>query len=117
MNANEKEQPRNLPHPPVQWHNGTMPEPVILIASGDLRLSANQQCWAAQKRAEEAVEAAIRGEGREVRRGHPFLPEKGHGFIDSQKYGMEVFRQIPPGAPLVVVEAVWLRPATRTTRM
>ena len=26
----------------------------------------------------------------------PADPEKGHGFIDSQKYGMEVFRGIPP---------------------
>ncbi len=51
--------------------------------------------------------AAIRREGREVVRGHPYVPEKGHGFIDSQKYGMEVFRRIPPEAPLVVVEAVW----------
>jgi L-fucose isomerase-like protein len=56
---------------------------------------------------EEAVTSAIRREGREVRRGHPCDPEKGHGFIDSQKYGMEVFRQIPEQAPLVVVEAVW----------
>jgi hypothetical protein len=84
-----------------------MPEPVILIASGDLRLSANQQCWPAQQRAEEAVMAAIRQIGFDVRRGHPFLPEKNHGFIDSQKYGLEVFRQIPSTAPLVVVEAVW----------
>src|SRR5574340_1840814 len=84
-----------------------MPEPVILIASGDLRLSANRDCWAAQSRAEEAVIAAIGKEGREVRRGHPCDPQKGHGFIDSQKYGMEVFRNIPPDAPLVVVEAVW----------
>jgi len=51
--------------------------------------------------------AAIRREGREIRRGHPYDAEKGHGFIDSQKYGMEIFRQIPPEAPLVVVEAVW----------
>ena len=80
---------------------------IIIVASGDLRLSANQNCWPAQQRAEEAVLAAIRREGREVRRGHPFDPHKGHGFIDSQKYGMEVFRQIPPEAPLVVVEAVW----------
>ena len=46
-------------------------------------------------------------EGFEVRRGHAFDPAKQHGFIDSQKRGMEVFRQIPPEAPLVVVEAVW----------
>src|SRR5438477_9484610 len=84
-----------------------MPESVILIANGDLRLSANQKCWPAQLRAEEAVMAAIGGEGFEVRRGHSYDPVKQHGFIDSQKRGMEVFRDIPPTAPLVVVEAVW----------
>jgi len=89
------------------WQNVVMSDPVVLIANGDLRLSANRMCWPAQSRAEEAVIAAIRREGREVRRGHPCDPVKGHGFIDSQKYGMEVFRNVPPDAPLVVVEAVW----------
>jgi hypothetical protein len=84
-----------------------MPDSVILVANGDLRLSANQKCWPAQLRAEEAVIAAIRGEGFEVRRGHSYDPIKQHGFIDSQKRGMEVFRDIPSAAPLVVVEAVW----------
>jgi hypothetical protein len=84
-----------------------MADPVILVASGDLRLSANQKCWPAQQRMEEAVVAAIRREGREVRRGHSCDAAKGHGFIDSQKYGMEVFRSIPADAPLVVAEAVW----------
>ena len=51
--------------------------------------------------------AAIRGAGAEVRRGHACDPTKGHGFIDSQRFGLEVFRDIPPEAPLVVVEAVW----------
>jgi hypothetical protein len=84
-----------------------MPDPVILVANGDLRLSANQKCWPAQLRAEEAVMAAIRGEGFEIRRGHPYDLVKQHGFIDSQKRGMQVFRDIPEHAPLVVVEAVW----------
>ena len=84
-----------------------MPDTVVVIANGDLRLSANQRCWAAQAQAEEIVMSAIRREGREVRRGHVCDPEKGHGFIDSQKRGMEVFRSLPPDAPLVVVEAVW----------
>jgi L-fucose isomerase-like protein len=84
-----------------------MSEPVILVANGDLRLAANQTCWAAQKDAEEAVMTAICQEGREVKRGHKYDPEKKHGFIDSQKYGMEVFKDIPRNAPLVVVEAVW----------
>jgi hypothetical protein len=84
-----------------------MPDSVILVANGDLRLSANQKCWPAQLRAEEAVMAAIRSEGFEIRRGHAYDPVKQHGFIDSQKRGMEVFRDIPTAAPLVVVEAVW----------
>jgi|CZKS01.1.fsa_nt_gi hypothetical protein len=69
-----------------------MSESVFLIASGDLRLSANQKCWPAQESVEASVIAAIRGAGREVKRGHPFDSAKGHGFIDSQKYGMQVFR-------------------------
>ena len=84
-----------------------MLEPVVLVANGDLRLAANQKCWPAQAQAEEAVIQAIRREGREARRGHAYDPAKQHGFIDSQKRGMEVFREIPPDAPLVVVEAVW----------
>ena len=73
-----------------------MSQPVILVASGDLRPAANQLCWPAQKAVEDAVSEQIRRLGREVRRGHPIDPKKGHGFIDSQRYGMEVFRQIPP---------------------
>jgi len=84
-----------------------MPENVVIIANGDLRLSANQKCWPAQAEAEEIVMNAIRREGRDVIRGHQCDPEKGHGFIDSQKRGIEVFRSLPATAPLVVVEAVW----------
>jgi hypothetical protein len=84
-----------------------MPDTVFFIANGDLRLSANRVCWAAQARAEEAVMDAIRRAGRQTQRAHPYDPVKQHGFIDSQKYGMEVFRGIPPEAPLIVVEAVW----------
>ncbi|MGC2657096.1 MAG: fucose isomerase [Bryobacteraceae bacterium] len=84
-----------------------MSKSVILIANGDLRLSANQRCWPAQLRVEQAVSQAIEKLGFEVKRGHPYNDRKQHGFIDSQKYGMEVFRSIPEDAPLIVVEAVW----------
>jgi len=80
---------------------------VVVIANGDLRLSANQKCWPAQAKTEEAVMNAIRQHGHQVRRGYECDAAKGHGFIDSQRRGMEVFRSIPPDAPLVVVEAVW----------
>jgi hypothetical protein len=84
-----------------------MPEPVVLIANGDLRLAANRKCWPAQQRVEQAVSSAIAAAGFEARRGHDYDPVREHGFIDSQKHGMEVFRRISPTAPLVVVEAVW----------
>ena len=51
--------------------------------------------------------AAIQAEGFEVVRAHPYDPVAKHGFIHSQKHGMEVFRNIPAGARIVVVEAVW----------
>lgn len=80
---------------------------VYLIANGDLRLSANQNCWRAQSEMEEKVMSAVRTLGADVVRAHPYDPEKKHGFIDSQKYGMQVLRTIPPEAPLIVAEAVW----------
>jgi hypothetical protein len=42
-----------------------------------------------------------------VRRAHEYDPVKQHGFIDSQKRGIEVFRNVPPDSPLIVIEAVW----------
>lgn len=79
----------------------------ILIASGDLRLSANQQCWATQDAMEKAVIAAFAKEGITVKRGHPYDPVEKHGFIKSQKHGMEVFASIPRDAQLIVAESVW----------
>jgi hypothetical protein len=80
---------------------------VYLVANGDLRLSANQKCQPAQAAMEEALVGAIEREGFNVKRAHPFDEAKGHGFIDSQKMGLEVFKSIPQDAPLVVAEAVW----------
>ncbi len=80
---------------------------VILIANGDLRLSANRNGQEAQAAMEKALVAAFAREGVTVKRGHPYDPVREHGFIDSQKHGMDVFRSIPGDAPLVVAEAVW----------
>ncbi|MCC6802431.1 MAG: fucose isomerase [Anaerolineae bacterium] len=78
-----------------------------LVASGDLRLSANQTCWAAQSEMERQVIEAFAREGMTVRRGHPYDAEAKHGFISSQRMGMDVFAGIDPDAPLIVAEAVW----------
>ena len=80
---------------------------VTIIASGDLRLSANQTCWPEQENVESAVAQAIRSSGYDVVRGHPVDANKGHGFIDSQKYGRDVFQGIHPESPIVVVFAAW----------
>ena len=80
---------------------------VYLVASGDLRSSANVTCWSTQEKLEADFGAAVMAQGWQVRRGHPFQEAKGHGFIDSQRAGIEVFKVLPPDAPLVVVEAVW----------
>lgn len=83
------------------------PNEAILIANGDLRLSANQNCWPAQEEMEQAVIAAFAQEGITVKRGHAYDPTQRHGFISSQKHGMEVFKSIPRDAKLIVAESVW----------
>ena len=80
---------------------------VLLVASGDLRLSANQTCWPAQAAMEKALGEALAAEGWTVQRAHAVKAKEKHGFIASQKEGMEVFRGIDPKAPLIVAEAVW----------
>ena len=81
--------------------------PIHLVASGDLRLSANRVCWPAQQAMEAALRRAIEAEGGRVVRAHPLKRKEGHGFIASQREGIEVFKAIDPEAPLIVAEAVW----------
>lgn len=80
---------------------------IILVASGDSRPSANRTCWPAQAELEALVANAFARLGRRVVRGHPIDAAAGHGFLDGQARGIEVFRTIDPDAQLVVAEAVW----------
>ena len=80
---------------------------ILLVASGDLRRSANETCWAAQRDMERALARAVSRLGYTLQRAHPFRPRLKHGFIASQKEGMEVFAAMDPDAPLIVAEAVW----------
>ena len=84
-----------------------MGKEILLVANGDLRLSANRMCWPAQKETEEKLIAAIAKLGHTVVRAHEYDAQKEHGFIDSQKRGLQVFRGIDPKKPLIVCEAVW----------
>jgi hypothetical protein len=78
-----------------------------LVASGDLRLSANQVCWPAQADMEEQVTDACARAGLRVVRAHPYDPQARHGFISSQRLGMDIFQCIPKDAPVIVAVAVW----------
>lgn len=80
---------------------------VLLVASGDLRLAANRTCWPAQAELESRLEVALHREGRTLTRAHPVDEEAGHGFIDSQRMGMDVFAGVPRDAPLIVATAAW----------
>jgi hypothetical protein len=83
------------------------PKHVYLAANGDLRLAANQKCWPEQARMESALTRALAAEGWKATRAHPFDKAKGHGFIDSQKMGLGVFRAVDSQGPLIVAESVW----------
>ncbi|HVZ66069.1 MAG TPA: fucose isomerase [Lacunisphaera sp.] len=78
-----------------------------LVASGDLRDSANQVCWPAQAAMERKLTAAVASLGYRVKRAHPYKAKARHGFIGSQKEGLAVFAALDPTAPVIVAEAVW----------
>ncbi|MHC5004925.1 MAG: fucose isomerase [Planctomycetota bacterium] len=80
---------------------------VLLVASGDLRESANRVCWPAQSQMERELADAVRSCGYELIRAHRYKRAAGHGFIGSQREGMSVFAGIDPDAKLIVAEAVW----------
>jgi len=83
------------------------PNEVFLVASGDLRLSANQTCWPAQADMELQIVGAFAAEGITVKRAHPYDEATKHGFIWNQRMGMDIFKSIPSDAPLIVAVAVW----------
>jgi hypothetical protein len=93
--------------PAVKHPNPINAREVVLVASGDLRLSANQECWPAQEQMEAQLTSAFARLGWKVVRGHVYNPVEKHGFISSQRMGMDVFHNIHPDAPLIVAEAVW----------
>ena len=93
--------------PQVTERPTAAPQTAYLIASGDLRESANIAGWPTQLELEAGVTAVLADLGWSVVRAHDVDPQTGHGFISSQRMGLEVFKNIPTDAPLIVAEAVW----------
>ena len=80
---------------------------IFLITSGDLRQSANEVCWPAQAAFEHKLTEVFAAQGYNLVRAFPVDPQRKHGFIDSQRKGMEIFRSLNPEAPLVFATAAW----------
>jgi len=83
------------------------PKTAYLITSGDLRESANTAGWPTQVALEAGVTGVFEGLGWNVIRAFDVDPSTGHGFISSQRMGLEVFKNIPTDAPLIVAIANW----------
>jgi len=79
----------------------------VLVASGDLRLSANQMCWPVQAEMEAQIEKAFVKEGITIYRGHAYNPEEKHGFISTQHMGIEIFKEIPKDCRIIIATGVW----------
>ena len=80
---------------------------VYLAASGDLRLKTNQDCWPTQKAMEAELTKAVAELGYTIVRAHPYKESEKHGFISSQKEGLDIFSKLDPEMPIIIAESVW----------
>ena len=85
--------PGNYEIPPAPSRPKVKKNQILLVASGDLRLSANQKCWPAQRRWRRRWRGAVADAGYELVRAHPYKADEQHGFIGSQKEGMAGLRR------------------------
>ena len=89
---------------PMDSSLATKSNEVFLVASGDLRLSANQICWPAQEEMERKIAATFSTEGITVRRAHPINELLKHGFIWNQRMGMATFSNRSQGSAVCSIE-------------
>ena len=94
-------------HPKIFEPEPIPEDAIVLVASGDLRLSANQMCWPAQEKLEKKLTEIFLKEGFGIIRAHDYDPIEKHGFISTQKQGIEIFKKIPKDCRIIVAVAVW----------
>jgi L-fucose isomerase-like protein len=81
---------------------------VLLVTNADLRESANVACWPVQEKFERKLRDVLHTRfGIAVKRAHPIKPDKGHGFISSQREGSDLFEHIDPQASIIVLLTAW----------
>ncbi|PSW10251.1 signal transduction protein [Photobacterium rosenbergii] len=93
--------------PQAQTPKSLAEREVFVIANGDLRDSANQNCWPVQAKFEAKLANVLETQfGYRMRRAHP-VKESGHGFISSQREGSDIIAGIDPTAPIIVLMTAW----------
>ena len=81
---------------------------VVLINNADLRETSNRKCWPVAAAFEERLTEVLKAQfGKVLKRAHSYCPDRGHGFIGSQREGTGVMAAIPPDLPLIVLSTTW----------
>jgi len=81
---------------------------VLVLTNGDLRDSANLACWDVQEEFEDKLSRVLFEKmGKKSLRAHDFDENIGHGFIDGQRKGSDVFAKIPSDLPVIVLLTSW----------
>ena len=94
--------------PEVRTPVRVAPNEVLLVTNADLRESANTRCWPVQQQFEARLqEVLITRFGTRMRRAHPVKADQGHGFISTQREGSDVFANLDPDAPVIVLLTAW----------
>jgi L-fucose isomerase-like protein len=80
---------------------------IYLISNGDFRDSAGVNCWPMQDFTLKEVRKAFKKLGFKTEVFPKYDKKRKHGFITKQCEGTNVFSQIDPKAPVVVVLSCW----------
>lgn len=81
---------------------------LVMVCPGDLRDSANKNCWPVQDAFEKKFTKVMKETfGYSVLRAHKYDDESGHGFISSQRQGCDVLAGVDEDAPIVVLMTAW----------
>lgn len=94
--------------PPAQPLIKAGDKEVLLVTNADLRESANLACWPVQSQFEAKLTAALNSRfGYQIKRAHPYKAAKKHGFISSAREGSDLFANLDPDAPVIVLLTAW----------
>jgi len=81
---------------------------VVIVVNGDFRKSGNVTCSPVQQKFENKLTKVLAEKFNiKTSRAHPFKKDQGHGFIENQREGADVFMDIAPDAPIIVLLTSW----------